>query len=220
MKHLRQKLTKTSGFTIIEVVIVLAIVGLMTVIVFIAVPAAQVSARDNHRKAYARSVLEALEEFNKNNGRFPGCNTGCSTVDMQRFMMNYMPDGSDPTTGKSYHPASVLSTHDGHYGGGSVVKSTNSSSASVYIDNGVYHYLIPKVGQVIIATAHWCYGTQGKDPGASGTDHGPPIAGSKQDPVTGLWDQDFTKFVVLVYQEHGSYYCLDDFANSGKATEN
>jgi prepilin-type N-terminal cleavage/methylation domain-containing protein len=218
-KHTLQRVHKFHGFTIIEVMIVLAVASLIMVVVALGASQAAKTNRDNHRKAYARQVFEALQEYNKNNGKFPGCDTrmGCPATTMQNFMNKYMPDGRDPSTGNAYRSTPFSASGDTAYGGSATVKSANS--ASVYVDNGVWHYLKPNVGQIVIATAHWCYVTTGKDPGASGADHGPPLAGAKQDPVTGQWDQDFSKFAILIYQERGEYYCLDNYARSGDPLE-
>lgn len=60
------------GFTIIEVVLVLAIAGLIFMAVFIALPALQRSQRDNRRKQDVGRVLQALQQYqSNNNGRVP-----------------------------------------------------------------------------------------------------------------------------------------------------
>jgi prepilin-type N-terminal cleavage/methylation domain-containing protein len=56
------------GFTIIEIMIVLAIAGLMMLIVFLAVPALQRSARNNDRKIDAAAIAGGVSEFITNNG--------------------------------------------------------------------------------------------------------------------------------------------------------
>jgi prepilin-type N-terminal cleavage/methylation domain-containing protein len=56
------------GFTIIEVLIVLAIAGLIMVIVFLAVPNLQKSQRNNARKTDANNALSALSDYTSNNG--------------------------------------------------------------------------------------------------------------------------------------------------------
>lgn len=61
---------KEGGFTIIEVLIVLAIAGLIMLIVFLAVPALQRNARNTQRKNDAANYLSAVNEFmNNNNGK-------------------------------------------------------------------------------------------------------------------------------------------------------
>lgn len=55
------------GFTIIEVVLVLAIAGLIFLMVFIALPALQRSQRDTQRKNAANLVIDALTRKYANN---------------------------------------------------------------------------------------------------------------------------------------------------------
>lgn len=60
------------GFTIIEVVLVLAIAGLIFLMVFVALPALNSSQRDTARKADVGSVASAVTTFSNNNrGTFP-----------------------------------------------------------------------------------------------------------------------------------------------------
>ena len=59
---------KESGFTIIEVLIVLAIAGLIMVVVFLAVPALQRSGRNNALNTDANNVLSAVGNYATNNG--------------------------------------------------------------------------------------------------------------------------------------------------------
>ncbi len=60
---------KTEGFTIIEVLIVLAIAGLILLIVFLAVPALQRNSRNTQRaNDVSRSLGAAQEVLNNNNG--------------------------------------------------------------------------------------------------------------------------------------------------------
>jgi prepilin-type N-terminal cleavage/methylation domain-containing protein len=71
---LQQLKKKTEGFTIIEVLIVLAIAGLIMVIVFIAVPALQRSQRNEARNNDARLVGNAVNECLSNrNGQVASC---------------------------------------------------------------------------------------------------------------------------------------------------
>lgn len=63
---------KSEGFTIIEVMIVLAIAGLIMLIVFLAVPALQRNARNTQMKNDASAVAGAISEFEtNNNGALP-----------------------------------------------------------------------------------------------------------------------------------------------------
>lgn len=65
------KLTN-KGFTIIEVVLVLAIAGLIFLMVFIALPALQSGQRDTARKSDVSNVASAVTSYaNNNRGKFP-----------------------------------------------------------------------------------------------------------------------------------------------------
>lgn len=60
------------GFTIIEVVLVLAIAGLIFLMVFIALPALQRNQRDQDRKSDVANISSAVTSFSSNNrGSFP-----------------------------------------------------------------------------------------------------------------------------------------------------
>lgn len=64
--------TKQSGFTIIEVVLVLAIAGLIFLVVFLALPQLQRSRRDTARRDMVGRVLSALTQSSSNSGgNFP-----------------------------------------------------------------------------------------------------------------------------------------------------
>lgn len=64
---------KDKGFTIIEVVLVLAIAGLIFLMVFIALPALQSSQRDTARRSDVSIVSSAISTYTSNNrGAFPG----------------------------------------------------------------------------------------------------------------------------------------------------
>lgn len=58
---------KEKGFTIIEVVLVLAIAGLIFLMVFIALPALQRSQRDSARKSEVGTVASAITSYQSNN---------------------------------------------------------------------------------------------------------------------------------------------------------
>ena len=66
-------LKKKEGFTIIEVVLVLAIVALILLMIFIALPALQRGQRDTARKNDVGTAASAVNSFVSNNrGSFPG----------------------------------------------------------------------------------------------------------------------------------------------------
>jgi len=95
------------GFTIIEVVLVLAIAGLIFLMVFIALPALQRGQRDNQRRQDVSRFMSQINSYGTNNrNRVPAAN---STA-MNSFLKNYLKwdadaDSSefkDPKSGNSY----------------------------------------------------------------------------------------------------------------------
>src|SRR5579862_6696744 len=82
---MKTKLTrKDRGFTIIEVMIVLAIAGLILAIIFLAVPALQRSARNNSRKNDATHLAGLVSDYASNNaGTLPSAiGSGAGQMDL------------------------------------------------------------------------------------------------------------------------------------------
>lgn len=94
--------TNTKGFTIIEVVLVLAIAGLIFLVVFLALPALQRSQRDTQRKSDLGKLMSQVTSYQSNNqGQLPASanwdttfKTGYLTVNNASF--------ADPQTGNTY----------------------------------------------------------------------------------------------------------------------
>ncbi len=104
------------GFTIIEVLIVLAIAGLILLIVFLAVPALQRNNRNTQRKSDISKLLAAVSEFsNNNNGRLANACSGTSPVTVN----NSAPGSSGNETQLGYYNlgcAAGAATVNGHVG--------------------------------------------------------------------------------------------------------
>lgn len=91
---------KTKGFTIIEVVLVLAIAGLIFLVVFLALPALQRGQRDSQRKTDLSKLMSQVTAYQSNNqGALP---YGAWST----FATNYLTVGgtpfSDPSSGSTY----------------------------------------------------------------------------------------------------------------------
>jgi prepilin-type N-terminal cleavage/methylation domain-containing protein len=203
---------KQRGFTMVEVIIVLAIVALIFVILFLTVDNAQKIRRDAARKDYANRVLAATEEFYKNNHHLPVCayhNNNASQcpnapLEAAKFLTSYMPEGSDPTTGQDYKEFATKLVTMG-YCNGTATNSENvvycwNDTSSFYIN----HNIMPRIGQIIIAATHVCTGgqvTSSPDPYGSG-----PI----EDLSSG--NNDDTDLSVVIGIEKGGYYCVSNGA--------
>lgn len=91
-------LRKQKGFTIIEVVLVLAIAGLIFLIVFLALPQLQKSRRDTQRRNDAGRIISGLESYaSSNDGAYPDTATKAQTA-----IDTYAGTINDPSTGQKY----------------------------------------------------------------------------------------------------------------------
>ena len=103
----KQNTNSKKGFTIIEVVLVLAIAGLIFLMVFIALPALQRSQRDTQRRDDMARFLSQLNQYQANNsGRTPVTVSGGSATFNNTFITQYLQAGgdtfNDPSTGATY----------------------------------------------------------------------------------------------------------------------
>jgi prepilin-type N-terminal cleavage/methylation domain-containing protein len=102
-------LKKEKGFTLIEIVLVLAIAGLMLVIVFLAVSGAQKSRRDAQRKNDVSRIAAQLESYASNyNGVYPtNVQFPAGVAVVGNFWGTYVPvaNFTSPLTGAAYTPS-------------------------------------------------------------------------------------------------------------------
>ena len=91
---------RQAGFTIIEVVLVLAIAGLIFLMVFIALPALQRSQRDSLRRQHARSVADAANRALINNRTLGGQYWYIHNLVDNRYLKE--DELRDPSTGEVY----------------------------------------------------------------------------------------------------------------------
>lgn len=88
----------SKGFTLIEIVLVLAIAGLLLVVVFLAVTGAQKSRRDYQRKSDLAHLIASVETWQGNHsGQFLD-----SEADLLSLGSGYMQGRNDPKTGVPY----------------------------------------------------------------------------------------------------------------------
>jgi prepilin-type N-terminal cleavage/methylation domain-containing protein len=142
---------RTEGFTIIEVLIVLAIAGLILLIVFLAVPALQRNSRNTQIKNDAAAVAGAISEFESNNsGAVPTLVSQVSGVwtvsggtgtTSATFKVNGSTTISSSTTGATGPSATTYGTIQVDFGyacnGNTLGTSNNRASAILYsIESG------------------------------------------------------------------------------------
>ncbi len=85
---MKTKPLNKKGFTIIEVLIVLAIAGLILLIVFLAVPALQRNARNTQRKNDAAALQSAMANFSSNNNGSLPTQLGYVTADTKSIAVS------------------------------------------------------------------------------------------------------------------------------------
>lgn len=104
---IKQKQTQ-NGFTIIEVVLVLAIAGLIFLIVFMALPALQRSRRDTQRKNDVGRVVSSLETYaSNNNGRYPAGSASAWNTFISGYVSVGGSEFADPETGSYTYRTTV-----------------------------------------------------------------------------------------------------------------
>jgi len=97
---------QVKGFTIIEVVLVLAIAGLIFLMVFLALPALQRGQRDSQRRGDASKFISQVQSYSVNNkGKVPPA-TDTEVASFASSYLKWKADESgefnDPSTGKGY----------------------------------------------------------------------------------------------------------------------
>ena len=139
------------GFTIIEVVLVLAIAGLIFLMVFLALPALQRSQRDAQRKRDVAVIRAAVENYRSNNkGNIKTLYTYGRVYEIGKGpLANYLKDGVSHET-KSYWFSLMDPDHDRYFYTG----SKDSHKTIVIVIDGEcsdnYSKLRTKVGGVAI----------------------------------------------------------------------
>ena len=119
------------GFTIIEVVLVLAIAGLIFLMVFVALPALQRSQRDTQRRQDYADLSSAISNYmTNNNGKLPPESSGKLKADQYINSTGKTPDGLDYTI-------KVVETNDAS---SNVKEIKPSSTSSDTVKRTVYVY--------------------------------------------------------------------------------
>lgn len=93
---------KKEGFTIIEVVLVLAIAGLIFLMVFIALPALQRSQRNTQRKDDLSRINTQINNYITNNKSNIPANLTVAATGQQTFVQKYLAGTDASTAGAEY----------------------------------------------------------------------------------------------------------------------
>lgn len=96
--NIPKAISSKRGFTLIEIVLVLAIAGLIMIVVFLAVTGAQRSRRDTQRKNDIARVVAGIEKFRSNHLNQPPA----STAELNDVVTNYVDNLADPINSTPY----------------------------------------------------------------------------------------------------------------------
>lgn len=181
--HAARHKSKVRGFTIIEVMIVLAIAGLIMLVVFIAVPSVQKSARDAGRKQTASVVLTELNEYKSfHANQYPSAAERC------QFMKSNLSEFVD----------SSASCIDGGCTDGILLKGRMYDFCFHDAETSPHSYLSSNEDEISIQTGHWCTNRVG-------------VTSNTGDPIQSLSiDTDLHYGVVWVPLEKARLFCIDN----------
>lgn len=120
------------GFTVIEVVLVLAIAGLIFLMVFIALPSLQRQSRDTQRRRDMETVISAIKSYQSNNrGALPDGN-----FQVWRDKLNkYLPNNFVSPSGGQYNL--VVRECISHVGA-----NCNTNEGNMVFDENNYIYIV------------------------------------------------------------------------------
>ena len=202
------------GFTIIEVVLVLAIAGLIFLMVFVALPNLQKNQRDIQRRNTVSAVYSAVMQYRTNNGKLP-FNYGLTTYHYEndkdgnrvkvfdednRFDTTFITDYVDSTCSlKSSDRSQWGDSHFYYENCSEAFADPNGRSYSLTVKNGNSDYYIPSEGivySILVAAGNSCNfvnGTPDDNGGYEMTRSGAPNA-----------------YIVVMRLEGGGLYCLDN----------
>lgn len=95
---------KQRGFTLIEVILVLAVGSLIFAMAFIAYGQASKNRRDSQRRSDLGKIAQELENYaSDNNGKYPaGDAAGQAASSFVQFLNDYVPSIKDPSSQKLY----------------------------------------------------------------------------------------------------------------------
>ena len=131
---------QTKGFTIIEVVLVLAIAGLIFLMVFIALPALQRNQRDTQRKNDLGRFMTAINSFQSNQRGSVPLPTAAGITSTGGLVPTYLTNNGDtfedPSTGNTYtfvYGAGAAPTQKGQirYARSASCNTTNGSLTTI-----------------------------------------------------------------------------------------
>ena len=184
--------SKEQGFSIVEILIVLAIAGLIMLIIFLIIPQFMRVRRDSERKREVSYVASQLETYSSDNSdTYPNDGAGAGAPppdDRCAFLQTYLTAGAgcsiivpDPL------PAST----------GDCAKSSSSRFDFCYHNRGGHHQYTGNFDEISIEPGHWC------NVGGSVPADDPLISGNNG-------DNNLNNYAVWTRIEGGPVFCVDN----------
>ena len=138
------KVSWKSGFTIIEVLIVLAIAGIILLIVFMAVPNLERNYRNHRREEAVGYVFSELESYYDQHGHYPDSNLPTADTDRDAFITTL---DSGPSTGYTIRYADLhIGAHEWPYSGGDAPATLSDALDTVSVMHGHMCQRDPAIG--------------------------------------------------------------------------
>jgi prepilin-type N-terminal cleavage/methylation domain-containing protein len=160
---------RKNGFTLIEIILVLALAAIIMMMVFTALSAAQRARRDSQRKLDLATFFAKVEEYRANNAdKHPSNQT-----ELDAFAATYFDHRTDPLTGNPY----VIDYWEAN------------------------HNRRPVPGEILYGREHFCM----VNDRVTSTD-----IINDLDPSTGMPTDFHHDHYMMIYQEEGEYYCIDN----------
>jgi prepilin-type N-terminal cleavage/methylation domain-containing protein len=119
---------KPAGFTIIEVMIVLAIAALILLIVFLAVPALQRNSRNTQYRSEAARIMGGANEFTTNNNNTLPAASSCATGNCSNAATN----DAMRVWQNANNPGNITALNVVAYAAGTVPNAVSTSNAYLY----------------------------------------------------------------------------------------
>ncbi len=185
----------SAGFTIIEVLIVLAIAGLILLIVFMAVPALQRTHRNLERKHFVSTTAAELDQYASNNNfAYPS-----TPPEICAFFHAYLEQDAGGEIGAC--PSGFSSQISNGVTASCVLIKTNTYDICFQDYLVTPHSYVPPVDQISIIVAHWCNRGSGYFAG----DSGKPITNGGSGPHLQL-----QRVAVWTQLENAGTVCVDN----------
>jgi prepilin-type N-terminal cleavage/methylation domain-containing protein len=148
----------SSGFTLIEALVVISVIGILSAAVVTSLSSARVRGRDAQRVTDIKRIQVALQQYYDANDRYP---SSISTVLVSGGFLDRLP--SDPSDGRAYSYAAYVNSLNGnttlcssYHLGADLESSTN---AALQADQDAYVGGVASAGETIAPELAICSGS-------------------------------------------------------------